>query len=105
MNKLSPKAQGLRDAVEAVANAVAAAELANKIQDMCFAALNEANVDMATSLYARALVARSNVLTAAHWWADVSRAPLPETYAAIMHLVDQPSVAIVQRVTREGREL
>ena len=64
-----------------------ATALAGELHDRLNEELNDAGVTVATSLLARALLARAVIGTAAAWWADLN-VPEPLTYAAIRSIVD-----------------
>lgn len=87
-NELSRAAEALRDRILHDADGGRATIVANELIEAALAGFNSANTSIATSLFARALVARAMIQVAAKWLTDVTKQPLPETHAAILALVD-----------------
>ena len=77
----------LRTQLLAAADLSRAADLASELHDELNEALNNAGVNVATSLLGRALLARAIIGTAAAWWAD-SGVPEPLTFSALKSIVD-----------------
>lgn len=86
---LSGIAQKLRAAVLEGDGALAC-RVAEQISNQALNAFNEANTDVATSLLARSLLIKGMLDVAATWMQDQSDAPLPECFAAMRSLVDDP---------------
>lgn len=84
---ISPRAEALRSLLLSAAGSNHAIALANEVTDSVNEQLNAAGVTAATSLLARALIARSVAAIAADWWTDLSSQPKPITSEAIMSLV------------------
>lgn len=90
---LSATAQKLREAMLRGDVAIAA-PLAEKISDVALAAFNAANTDVCTSMLSRAFLIRAQLEVAAHWLADLTKTPLPECFAAVRDLVDNPPAEV-----------
>lgn len=92
----------IADAEKAV---MAAQHVVNMIEDelnRCSAGeIDGARTRMVDSIFARALIARAAIGTAAAWWAEVMKIPEPEAHLAMMELMTNPPAWIDHEITKQ----
>ena len=84
--KLTPAQQALRDTLLDAADFQQAKETSNELMLIASRAFNDAHTNVATSLLARSLFCHAMLQIAGQWWADVTKHPMPDTFAAITDL-------------------
>ena len=108
MAEFDPRAALLRANVLRQADVDEALQQANLLIGQVNDVLNASGVDAATSLTARALVARGVLIVAGDWYADLTGAPKEATRGAIRSLADNPPVGVAGEsfidasIAREG---
>lgn len=93
--------EGLRNKLLGNAHIFQSECVAQVVTNQALKAFNDAGTSVGTSLLARALVARAMLQVAAAWWADVSRLPEAETYAALLDLIVNPPPEIETTIARD----
>lgn len=107
--KLTPGAKRLRLRILAHANVRIAAQLADEIGDLVNQRLNAADIDVATSVLARAAIARGVTEVAGAWLADVTHELPADGPIAVADLREdlppglRPVVFLDPKLTGEAR--
>lgn len=81
---------GAREQLLECADQRAAADLVAGATDVINRYLNNAGINVATSLLARALIARGTMEVAATWWSDFGRVTHEDAAAALNDIVANP---------------
>jgi hypothetical protein len=103
-DQLSPMGQGMRDALLERADLTRAIEVTNQLIDTVLDGFNDANTSVATSMVARALMARAMISVGAAWWSDLTKAPLPMTTAVLRSLMIDPPVEFEEHCFNQADE-